>query len=74
MRHHLRKFGQRVQALRLQHELTQEDAAREIGLSRKQLVRIEAGEANLTFASMIAIAKAYGVEVWELLMPEVQGK
>ena len=46
--------------------LTQAQAAEQIGLSRNQVVRIEAGQSNITLATVVAAALTYGVEVGEL--------
>lgn len=56
-----RLLGARLRALRVERHLTQEAAAESIGVHAKHLVRVELGQANVTIASLVAIATAYGV-------------
>jgi DNA-binding XRE family transcriptional regulator len=53
------RLGSRLRRLRLGRGLTQETAAERIGLHPKHLSRIEAGTVNVTFATLVAISKAY---------------
>jgi transcriptional regulator with XRE-family HTH domain len=50
-------------ALRQARELTQLDAAEAIGISGKQLRRVELGQANVTLATLLACALFYKVDL-----------
>jgi transcriptional regulator with XRE-family HTH domain len=43
--------------------MTQEDAAAASGVTSRQIRRIERGRANMTLASIVALAATYGVSV-----------
>jgi transcriptional regulator with XRE-family HTH domain len=47
--------------MRKERGFTQEQAAERIGVHPVHVARMEAGNANVTFATMVAIAEAYGV-------------
>jgi uncharacterized protein len=59
LREEQRKLGERLRALREDRALTQEEAAETIGLHAKHLQRLESGLANVTLATLVAIAFAY---------------
>jgi len=63
----LAKLGKRLRALRLERELTQEEAADAAALDTKHYQAIEAGQSNLTIASLLGIARALRVNLSELL-------
>lgn len=61
------KLRKRVQTLRLERGLTQEDML-SVGISLRQYQRIESGETeNVTLASLYLIAKALKLSLAELL-------
>jgi ribosome-binding protein aMBF1 (putative translation factor) len=62
----LARLGKRVRRLRLEKEFSQEDLAERASLDAKHVQAIEAGQANITFASLVGIAKALGVKLAEL--------
>ena len=64
-----RTLGVRVRALRTERKLNQEDAAEQIGIHPKHLQRVELGTANVTFATLVAIAIAFRVPVATLFEP-----
>lgn len=64
-----RTLGARIRALRVEHELNQENAAEQIGIHPKHLQRVELGTANVTFATLVAIAIAFRVPVAALFEP-----
>ena len=66
----LRTLALRLRAVRERAGLTQEQAAERIGLHAKHLQRLERGGANVTFATLVACAHAYGTAVASLLSPE----
>ncbi len=66
----LRTLALRLRAVRERAGLTQEQAAERIGLHAKHLQRLERGSANVTFATLVACAHAYGTAVASLILPE----
>ena len=61
-------LGQRIQRLRNAAGLSQDALAREAGIGRVTLVRLEKGEQTPRYKTLGAIAKALGVEGAELLV------
>lgn len=56
-----RRLGLRIRELREQGGLTQERLAELAGLHPKHMPRIEAGVANVTIATLVALARGLGV-------------
>ncbi len=56
-------LGQRIRAARRELGMSQERLAHEASLDRSYVGRIERGEHNLTFASLVKIARALGRDV-----------
>lgn len=56
-------LGKRIRARRAQLGMSQEGLAHEAGLDRSYVGRIERGEHNLTFVSLVKIARAMGCDV-----------
>ncbi len=61
-----RKFGQRIQELRKDRNMTQEDLAGEVGVDRSYMGFLERGEKNATLDKIGKIAKALHVDLKEL--------
>lgn len=60
----------RVRRLRMERGLTQEAFAEKAQISYKYYQAIEAGrKVDLRLSTLERLAKAHGVEVWELLLP-----
>jgi DNA-binding XRE family transcriptional regulator len=57
------RLGKRIRALRCERGLTQEEAAHRATLDAKHLQAIESGRINVTFASLVGIARSLGVAV-----------
>lgn len=67
----LSEIGQRLERLRLERNITQEDLAREAGISRRTLVRLEQGEELVGAAALLRVLRALGLlEQMEQLVPE----
>ncbi len=66
----LKHLGMRLRALRQERGLTQEQAAEAIGVHPKHMIKMEQGSANLTYATLVAVAVAYKVSLRELLPEE----
>jgi len=60
-------FGQRVRALRKEHEWSQEEFAEEVELDRTYIGGIERGERNLALRNIQRIAEAFGMTIAELM-------
>jgi transcriptional regulator with XRE-family HTH domain len=60
-------LGRRIQELRRAKELTQEQLAETVKLSRRQLQRIESGDSNVRIDDVAAVARALGVELAALV-------
>ncbi|MDO8545446.1 MAG: helix-turn-helix transcriptional regulator [Opitutaceae bacterium] len=59
-----------LRELRRQRELTQEEAAERAGVTYRHYQEIEASaRPGLQVATVERLAKAFGVETWELLNP-----
>lgn len=56
-------LGQRIRAKRRELGMSQEALAHEAGLDRSYVGRIERGEHNLTFVSLVRIARAMKCDV-----------
>lgn len=56
-------LGKRIRAKRRELGMSQEGLAHEAGLDRSYVGRIERGEHNLTFVSLVKIARAVGCDV-----------
>ncbi len=61
------ELGKRVQALRKQKGLTQEDLAEAVGLGRSYLAEIESGRRNPSLDSLKIIALGLDVSLSKLL-------
>lgn len=62
----LLKFGQRVQILRKERELTQEKLADMAGVHRTYIGMIERAEKNITLLNIEKIANALGVDIKDM--------
>jgi transcriptional regulator with XRE-family HTH domain len=56
-------LGNRIRARRLELGLSQEGLANEAGLDRSYVGRIERGEHNLTFVSLVRLCRAMKCDV-----------
>ena len=65
-----RTLGLRIRALREERSWTQEQAAEAIGVHAKHIVRIEGGTANVTIATIVAVATAFKVPVAALFQAD----
>ena len=68
-----RALGQRIKALRREHQLTQEDLAEGSGMFRTYMSRIESGQANPTLTMLHDIAAAFNIDIGELFVPLPSG-
>ena len=63
----LRLLGARLRAMREARGLTREAAAEAIGIHAVHVARLETGAANVTFATLVAVATAYNVTLATLV-------
>jgi transcriptional regulator with XRE-family HTH domain len=63
----LRRLGGRIQAVRMERGLTQEELATKAGLSRAYVARLETGRHNPPVLTVAKIAKALRVPLRDLL-------
>jgi transcriptional regulator with XRE-family HTH domain len=64
----LKKFGERLKAVRASKNLSQEDLANETGFEISQISRIERGTQNTSISHVSAIAKALDIPPSELFL------
>lgn len=62
----LRKLGNRIRKIREQRRFSQEAFAFEAGLARSYYGGVERGERNLSFKTLVRIAKKLNLSVSEL--------
>ena len=65
------RIGQRVKALRLMAELSQDELAQRAGLQRTHIGRIEGGKYAVNIETLQAIAEALGMTV-DIIDPKLQ--
>ena len=66
-----RKVGERIKELRRDKNLSQEEFAAEVGLSRSYLSLLETAKQDPSLSTLFRVAKVLGLSVSELL--EVDG-
>jgi transcriptional regulator with XRE-family HTH domain len=62
----LKALGERIRALRLERDMSQEELGFLIGNSGKQIGRIERGENNVSSCMLYQISKVLNIEMKEL--------
>ena len=63
----LRRLGRRLRSLRNAAGLTQVQLAERASIDEKHYQTMESGLSNVTFATLVAVSKALGVTLAELL-------
>ncbi|HXB32939.1 MAG TPA: helix-turn-helix transcriptional regulator [Puia sp.] len=63
----LRRFGQLLAVMREDRNLSVSELASRSGLDSRQLKRIEAGDVNIHFTTILALARGLGITPEELL-------
>jgi len=67
-----KKLVARLKELRKIHKLTQEEFSERTGISYKYYQAVESGvKKDLRISTLERLAKAYGIDVWQLLAPSV---
>lgn len=61
-----RLLGERIQGLREERSMTQEDLVGHAGLDRSHLAKIEAGRINPSLSTLTRIARGLGVAIADL--------
>ena len=68
----LKRFLGHLKELRKRHSLTQEQFSEVSGISYKHYQQIEAGrKADLRLSTLERIARSYGIEIYQLLSPQL---
>jgi transcriptional regulator with XRE-family HTH domain len=62
----IEKLGKRLREIREQKNLTQLDLELQSGLNRTEISRIENGQKNIEFYTIVKLAEALGIELNEL--------
>lgn len=62
----IKKFGQRLRAIRLSKKISQEQLALKCGLEYSQINRIELGKVNTSISHVTLLAKALNITPKEL--------
>lgn len=62
-----RELGARLRAARLATGLSQEAVARATGIPYRRYQRLESGTINTTIKTLVRVAGALEVDVWELV-------
>jgi len=65
----VRRLAECIRELRLARKMTQSSLAEAVGLSRTSLVEIEAGRRRVDTVLLRKLARALGVQPWDLLEP-----
>jgi transcriptional regulator with XRE-family HTH domain len=60
------KVGKRIQEIRIEKNLSQQDLAAKCNFEKSNMSRLEAGRANATLSTIEIVANALEVEVVEL--------
>jgi putative transcriptional regulator len=67
----LAEIGQRIERLRLERNITQAELAREAGITRRTLVRLEQSEDGVGVTTLLRVLRALGLlERVDQLVPE----
>ncbi len=67
----LAETGSRIERLRLERNITQDALAREAGISRRTLVRLEQGEERVGASTLLRVLRALGLlERLDQLVPD----
>ena len=59
-------LGENIRRLRQSLKTSQEELAEKCGLHRTYLSDLERGNRNLSFLSLLAVARGLGITIWEL--------
>ena len=64
----LKGIGSRIQKIRANRGITQDELGEKVGLNPKYISAIECGQRNITIKALAQIADGLGVEPFELLL------
>ena len=67
-------IGKRIKKLRIEKSLTQKELAKRAGLTSEYMSKLEKAKRLPTLKSIAGLSKALGIEAWELLFEETQGR
>lgn len=61
-----KKVGKRIQQIRIEKNISQQDLAARCNFEKSNMSRLEAGRANATLSTLEIVSKALEIEVVEL--------
>jgi len=67
----LLQMGDAVRSQRTERDLSQEELGRLCGVHRSYITEIEGGSRNLSILTIVKLAEALNMEVWQLLRFEI---
>lgn len=70
----VKNIGERIETLRKEHNLSQEELSKSLGINRVSLSKIENGDRKLTVDELQGLTKIFGISVDEILNPELKAK
>lgn len=65
----LKEFGDNVRRLRIAKELTQEALAEKVGISTRNMQKVEAGQLRLSILTSVKLRRTLKCK-WDALMPK----
>lgn len=68
------QIGEKIRTGREHSQLTQEDLARKVGLTRTSITNIEKGQQRVQVHTLYTIAEFLGISIYDLLPPRGSGK
>ena len=66
----LKTLGKRIREIRIEKKLIQLDLEIKSGISRGEISKIENGLKNLEFVTIVKLAEALNVSIFELFQPK----
>lgn len=63
-------FGERLRQIRLHRNMIQLDLGEAIGMERSEISKIENGKKNIEFNTIVRLAEALDVKLYEFFSPE----
>lgn len=69
-KYELQKLGKKIRQIRDSKGLLQLDIELESGINRTEISRIENGQKNIEFFTLVKIAEALKVDLYQLFEPE----
>lgn len=65
-------IGKRINEIRLQKKINQEEIANVLGISRQRFARIENGQSDISYAMLTKVAEFFAVSISEITSADEQ--